>query len=80
MIRDNRVENNVAKLTFGLVSHVKGTILMLMVISGSILVHAIEDRIISMGFHMLFQILRSLEGLATESAAMRLQRYVDSNV
>ena len=44
------------------------------------LIHAIDDSIISMSFHVLLQILRTFEGLAAELASMRLQRHMDSDV
>lgn len=39
-----------------------------------------DDRVISMGFDMFLEILRPLEGFATELALVRLQRNVDANV
>ena len=53
---------------------------MLVIVAGSTLVNSVEDGIVSMGLHMLLQILRTLEGLATKLASMRFQWYMDSNV
>ena len=39
-----------------------------------------EDRVIRMGFDMLLEILRPLEGLTTELASMRLEWYVNTDV
>ena len=39
-----------------------------------------HDRVFGMGFDMLLQVLRPLEGLATEVASMRLQRDMDSDM
>ena len=40
-----------------------------------------EDyRVIGVGLNMLFQVLRTFEGFATEFAAMRLQRNMDPNM
>jgi hypothetical protein len=39
-----------------------------------------EDRVVSMCLYMLLEILRALEGLATELASMWLQRDVDTDV
>lgn len=53
---------------------------MLIIVSSSILVDTIENGIIGMSFHMLLQILGTLESLAAELATMRFQGNVDSNV
>ena len=39
-----------------------------------------EDRVVGMGFDVLLQILRTLEGLATEVTFVRLQRDMDTDV
>ena len=39
-----------------------------------------NDRIVSVGLHMFFEILRSLEGFATEFASVRLQWNVNANM
>lgn len=51
-----------------------------MVVPSGVLVHAIEDRVIGVGFHMLLQILRTFESLATELATMRFQGHMDADV
>lgn len=53
---------------------------MLMIVPSSSLIDAVEHGIISVSFHMLLQILRTLESLATELAAMRFQGNMDSDV
>lgn len=53
---------------------------MLMIVPSSTLIDAVENSIIGMSFHMLLQILRTLESLATELATMRFQGNMDSNV
>ena len=70
----------VAALTFRLVPHGEGSIRKLVVVSNSILIHTIENRVISVGFHMLLQILRTFEGLATELATMRLQGHMNTDM
>lgn len=70
----------VAALTFGLVRHAERSIWKLVVVSSSSLIDAIENRVISVGFHMLLQILRTFESLATELATMRLQGHMDADV
>ena len=67
-------------LTFWLIAHIEPAILMLVVIAGRALVHSVDYGIVGVGLHMLLQILRTLEGLATELASMRFQGYVDSDV
>ena len=59
---------------------VVSAILRMLVILLRRLVHAIDGSVISMSLHMLLQILRTFEGLATELAPMWLQRHMDSNV
>lgn len=39
-----------------------------------------EDRVVRMGFDMLLEILRPLEGLTTELASMWLEWYVNADV
>lgn len=53
---------------------------MLVIVSSSILVHTVENGIIGMSFHVLLQILGTLEGLAAELATMRFQGNMDPNV
>ena len=53
---------------------------MLMIVSSSVLIDTVENGIIGMSFHVLLQILRTLESLATELATMRFQGNMDSNV
>ena len=69
-----------AALTFGLAPHAERSIWKLVVVPSSILVHAIENRVIRVGFHMLLQILRTFERLATELATMRFQGHMDADV
>lgn len=53
---------------------------MLMIVSSSVLIDTVENGIIGMSFHVLLQVLRTLESLATELATMRFQGNMDSNV
>jgi hypothetical protein len=39
-----------------------------------------QNRVVSVSFHVLLEILRTLESLAAEVALMRLQRDVNANV
>ena len=70
----------VVSLTFGLIPHVESPIWKLVAVASNVLVHTIENRVISVGFHMLLQILRAFESLATELAAMRFQGHMDADV
>ena len=70
----------IAPLTFRLVTHVKSAILVLVIIARCTLRDAVEDGVIGVSLHMLLEILRTLEGLATELTSMRLQGHMDSYV
>ena len=70
----------VSELTSWLIIYITVTPVLRMPVSTGRFRGPHKNRLIGVSLDMFFQILRTFEGLSTEIAFMRLQRYVDSNV